>query len=107
METLQIGVFVFHLCVLGTYLDFLLPKQVGQLLDSSAPEQVGQRVEVPHVELVVQGTTEAHANEIRGEEDQHNLWSHVKEQKPVNSTSIFHLTSNTLAKIWFKIKKKK
>lgn len=52
---------------------FLLPEQVGQLLDSSTPEQVGQRVEVPDVELVVQRTTEAHANEVRGEENQHNL----------------------------------
>lgn len=73
------SIFIF-LSGLGTYLDLVLPEQVGQLLDSSAPEQVGQRVEVPHVELVVQGTTEAHANEIRGEEDQHNLWVHVKEQ---------------------------
>lgn len=86
---MSVFIFIFF-CGLGMYFDFLLPEQVGQFLDSSAPEEVGQRVEVPHVELVVQGTTEAHANEVRSEEDQHNLWSHVKEQKLVNSTSIFH-----------------
>lgn len=51
----------------------VLPKQVSQLLDSSAPEQVGQRVEVPHVELVVQRAAEAHADEVRGEQDQYHL----------------------------------
>lgn len=60
-------------CDLVLYLDSLLPEQVGQLLDASTPEQVRQRVEVPDVELVVQRTAEAHANEIRGEENQHNL----------------------------------
>lgn len=40
--------------VVVSYLDSVLPEQVGQLLDSSTPEQVGQRVEVPDVELVVQ-----------------------------------------------------
>lgn len=53
--------------------DALSPEQVGQLLDSSAPEQVRQRVEIPDVELVVQRTAEAHANEIRREENQHDL----------------------------------
>lgn len=42
-------------------------EEVGQLLDSAAPEQERQRVEVPDVELIVQGTTEAHADEIRSE----------------------------------------
>lgn len=51
----------------GPYLDFLSPEEVGQFLDSAAPEQERQRVEVPDVELVVQGTTEAHADEIRSE----------------------------------------
>lgn len=46
------------------YLGFLLPEEVCQLLDSSAPKQERQRVEVPDVELVVQGTTEAHADEV-------------------------------------------
>lgn len=65
-------------CDLVPSLDSLLPEQVGQLLDASTPEQVRQRVEVPDVELVVQRTAEAHANEIRGEENQHNLWLSVK-----------------------------
>lgn len=56
----------------------LLPEQVGQLLDSSTPEQVRQCVEVPDVELVVQRTTEAHTNEVRGEKNQHRLWLSVK-----------------------------
>lgn len=51
----------------GPYLDFLSPEEVGQLLDSAAPEQERQRVEVPDIELIVQGTTEAHADEIRSE----------------------------------------
>lgn len=54
-------------------MDFLSPEEVGQLLDSAAPEQERQRMEVPDVELVVQGTTEAHADEIRSEQYQHNL----------------------------------
>lgn len=62
-----------------TQLDAISPEQVGQLLDSSAPEQVRQRVEIPDVELVVQRTAEAHANEIRGEENQHDLWLAVKD----------------------------
>lgn len=49
------------------------PEQVGQLLDSSAPEQEGQRVEVPDVKLVVQRTAEAHANEVRCEQNQNHL----------------------------------
>lgn len=55
------------------FASFVLPKQVSQLLDSSAPQQVRQRVEIPHVELVVQRTTEAHTNEVRGEKNQHDL----------------------------------
>ena len=46
---------------------------MGQLLDTSTPEQVRQRMEVPDVELVVQRAAEAHADEIRGEENQNNL----------------------------------
>lgn len=64
--------------VVVSYLDSVLPEQVGQLLDSSTPEQVGQRVEVPDVELVVQRAAEAHTNEVRGEQNQYNLWSFVK-----------------------------
>lgn len=64
--------------VVVSYLDSVLPEQVGQLLDSSTPEQVGQRVEVPDVELVVQWAAEAHTNEVRGEQNQYNLWSFVK-----------------------------
>lgn len=46
---------------------------MGQLLNSTTPEQVRQGVKVPDVELVVQRTTEAHANEVRGEQNQHYL----------------------------------
>lgn len=53
--------------------DALSPEQVGQLPHSSTPEQVRKRVEIPDVELVVQRTAEAHANEIRREENQHDL----------------------------------
>lgn len=85
------------------YSDSLLPEQVGQLLDSSAPEQVWQRVKVPDIELVVQRTAEAHANEIRGEENQHNLWLSVKKfmQKLVNTRNIIHLLSDMFSQ--FKI----
>lgn len=59
--------------MLHPYLGFLLPEQVGQLLDSPTPEQERQRVEVPDVELVVQRTTEAYADEVRSKQYQHNL----------------------------------
>lgn len=46
---------------------------MSQLLDTSAPEQERQGVEVPNVELVVQRTAEAHANEVGGKKNQHHL----------------------------------
>lgn len=51
---------------------------MGQLFNSSTPEQVRKRVEVPDIELVVQRTTEAHPNEVWGEQDQNYLWFYVK-----------------------------
>lgn len=54
---------------------------MGQLLDTSTPQQVRQRVEVPDVKLVVQWATEAHANEVTGEQNQHNLWFSDKDKK--------------------------
>lgn len=46
---------------------------MGQFLNSSTPEQERQRVKVPDIELVVQRTTEAHADEVRSKKYEHNL----------------------------------
>lgn len=53
---------------------------MGQFLHTSTPEQVRQRVEIPHVELIVQRAAEAHAYEVRCEQNQHYLYSCVKAQ---------------------------
>lgn len=57
-----------------------IPEQMGHLLHSSTPEQVRQCVKVPDIKLIVQGTTEAHADKVGSEEDQDNLCPSVKVQ---------------------------
>ena len=39
------------------------------------PEQVGQRVKIPHVELIMQRSAEAHPDEVRRKQYKHNVYN--------------------------------
>ena len=43
-----------------------------------APEQIGQRVEVPDVELVVQRSAEAHADQVGRKQNKHHVYNATK-----------------------------
>lgn len=55
-----------------------VPEQVSEPACRRGPQEVGQCVEVPDVELVVERTAEADANEVGGEEGGNYLYAVVK-----------------------------
>lgn len=55
-----------------------VPEQVCEPACRRGPQEVGQCVEIPDVELVVERTAEADANEVGGEEGRNYLYAVVK-----------------------------